>query len=69
MKVVEGQMGVWQMASDLSGISHSMASSLFRDFVSAQNQQQQLWPDVLPSVVKINQSIDEVTGKLISQVT
>lgn|GEM_PF-4774051 len=67
MKVVEGQLELWQMASSLSGPSKSMTTQLFQEFVNLQVKLQQLAPDVLPSHVEVHASIDQETGKLVSR--
>lgn len=68
MKVVEGQLKFLGMVSDLSGISHSVASQSLRDFVSSQKSQQALWPDVLPREVHVTPTIEATSGKVVDSV-
>ena len=68
MKVVEGQLQLWSMVSDMSRVSDSLASQTMRQFISLQVEQQAMTPDVLPSRVDIRNTIEATTGKLVSSI-
>jgi hypothetical protein len=66
IKLTEGQLEFWQMASSLSHSSHSLVSRTFREHVSNVAQQQSFAPDILPTTVDVTQHIDQETGKLVA---
>lgn len=68
MKVVEGQMALLQMASEMSKSDNSMNAQLLREFVSIQSKSQEIWPDVLPDHINVRNTVDQETGKLVSEV-
>ncbi len=68
MKVVEGQLQLWSMVSDMSRVSDSLASQTMRQFISLQVEQQAMTPDVLPTQVDIRNTIEATTGKLVSSI-
>ncbi len=68
MKVVDGQLQVWGMASDLSRVSSSLASQTMREFINTQAELQSYTPDVLPTSVSIKPFIEADSGKLIDSI-
>ncbi len=66
MKVVEGQLKFLEMVSDLSSLSHSVASQSLREFIAMQQEQQAFTPDVLPSRIDVKTTIEAETGKVIN---
>lgn len=69
IKLVDGQLDFWKMTSEFSEISHSMASSLFRDYIKAVETSQAIAPDVLPSTVSVHPLIESDTGKLVTAIS
>lgn len=65
IKLVPGQLELWQMAADMSRNDKSMAAVSFREYVAEVSKNQQIAPDVLPGQVNITPDIDQ-NGKLIS---
>jgi hypothetical protein len=68
MKVVEGQLAFWEMASALSMGSRSITSSMFRDFVSDVSSSQSIAPDEVPRQVTVKPIIEQETGKIVTSV-
>ncbi len=69
IKLTEGQLDFWKFTSDLSKISHSMASTLFRDYVKAVESTQAIAPDIVPTSVDVHPMIESTTGKLVSTIS
>jgi hypothetical protein len=65
IKLVPGQLELWQMAADMSRFDKSMAAQAFRDYVSEVARNQVNGPDLVPKEVKITPSIDSNTGRLV----
>lgn len=69
IKLTEGQLDFWKITSQMSEISHSMASTLFRDYVKSVEATQAIAPDVLPTSIDVNPMIESTTGKLVSAIS
>jgi len=67
-KIAEGQLGIMQMASYFSRISHSVASSNLRSYVAFAAEQQANYPDQLPRLVDIQPTMEADSGKIISSI-
>lgn len=66
IKLVPGQLELWQMAAELSRFDKSIAAQAFRDYVSLVARTQALGPDLVPKEVSVTPSIDSDTGKLVT---
>jgi len=69
IKLTEGQLDFWKFTSQMSEISHSISSSLFRDYVKAVETTQAIAPDVLPTTVNARPMIESNTGKLVTAIS
>jgi len=69
IKLVEGQLDFWKLTSEFSEISHSIASTLFRDYIKAVETSQAIAPDVLPSALNVHPMIESDTGKLVTAIS
>jgi hypothetical protein len=65
IKLVPGQLELWQMAADMSRFDKASAAAAFREYVGEVAKNQRIAPDVLPAQVNITPDIDQ-NGKLIS---
>lgn len=65
IKLVPGQLELWQMAADMSRFDKSIAAKAFRDYVSQVAKTQANGPDLVPREVNVTPSIDSDTGRLI----
>ncbi len=68
-KVVEGQLDVWRLASELSTASHSMASQGLRDYVKYQEKIQTYAPDIIPRTVDVKPIIEADTGRIVTKIS
>jgi len=64
IKLVPGQLELWQMAADMSRFDKSQAAVAFRDYVSQVAKMQEMGPDLVPKEVKVTPDIDQ-TGRLV----
>ena len=69
IKLVDGQLDFWKMTSEFSEISHSIASTMFRDYVKAVETSQAIAPDILPRTVDVHPMIESDTGKLVTAIS
>lgn len=65
IKLVPGQLELWQMAADMSRFDKSIAATAFRDYVSQVAKTQVNGPDLVPKEVQVTPAIESATGKLI----
>ncbi|MFW5487089.1 MAG: hypothetical protein ACNI3A_01480 [Desulfovibrio sp.] len=68
-KLVEGQLEVWRLASELSTASHSMASQGLRDYVSYQEKLMTYAPDIIPRTVDVKPIVESDTGRIVSKIS
>jgi hypothetical protein len=66
-KLVDGQLEVWRLASELSTASSSMTSQGLRDYVRYQEKIQSYAPDVIPRVVDVKPIIEADTGRIVTK--
>lgn len=69
IKLIEGQLDFWKFISQMSEISHSLSSSMFRDYVKAVEVSQNIAPDVLPTSLSAPPTIESNTGKLVTAIS
>lgn len=60
MKLVEGHLEMLRMFRDLSSVSHSTASNLFRDYIDMLDRAvANGFGDILPRTVKVTPMVDQ----------
>lgn len=59
MKLVEGQLEYLIFLRDFSGVSHSIATQILRDFVRVVELSQEIIRDVMPRWIEVEPMIDE----------
>ncbi|MEF2145943.1 MAG: hypothetical protein V3573_10890 [Desulfovibrionaceae bacterium] len=59
MPVVEGQLELWQFFSNMSGVSHSIASNGFREYIEHVAKSQKRIADILPRWITPIPVVDE----------
>ncbi|MFZ5426397.1 MAG: hypothetical protein ACOZEN_05455 [Thermodesulfobacteriota bacterium] len=65
IKLVPGQLELWQMAADMSRFDKTKTAEAFRDYVSQVAKTQMMGPDLVPKEVKVTPDVDR-TGRLVS---
>jgi len=66
IKLVPGQLELWQMAAEMSRSDKSIAAQAFRDYVSLVAKTQAIGPDLVPNAVSVTPCIDSDTGNLVT---
>lgn len=65
IKLVPGQLELWQMAAELSRFDKSQAATAFREYVGQVAKMQEMGPDLVPREVKVTPDLDR-NGRLVS---